>query len=594
MTYQAPVNDIALALETAAGLSNLIESGIAEGVDEDLVNAIVEEAGKFAAEELAPLNAVGDTQGASLEDGKVRLPEGWAEMYNNWAEGGWAALPCPTEFGGQGLPSVISTAVNEIWSTANLAFSLGPLLTQGAIHAVHAKATDELKQMFLPKLVSGEWAGTMNLTEPHAGTDLGALRTKAVPQADGIYLISGTKIFISYGDHEMTENIAHLVLARLPDTPAGTRGISLFVVPKFLINEDGSLGERNDVYCTGVEHKLGIHASPTCVLSFGDNGGAVGYLIGEENKGLAVMFIMMNAARLGVGIQGVAIGEAATQKAIAYANERRQGSTTQSPAGQMVPIVEHPDVRRNLLTMKALTAAARAICYATAREIDISERASDADERAKAAYRAALLTPVAKAYSTDLAVEVASIGVQVHGGMGYIEETGAAQYLRDARILPIYEGTNGVQSIDLVTRKLPIERGEVVKGFIAELNQIVADVKASNAPGFDVMANNLDAANKALERATVWIGQKVMSSPDEALAGATPYLRLFGIASGGAYLAKAALAASRKANGAAAGPVELAKFYAGNISVQADGYARTITDGGASLLEAPADMFAAS
>lgn len=594
MTYQAPIDDITLALEAAGGLSNLIASEAIDVVDTDLVMAVIREAGKFAAEELAPLNIVGDREGAVLRDGKVVLPDAWVEVYKHWIEGGWPALPCPPEFGGQGLPHILSTAISEIWSSANLSFALGPLLTQGAVHAIHAKASDQLRKMFLPKLVSGEWAGTMNLTEPHAGSDLGELRAKAEPNGDGTYKISGTKIFISYGDHNLTENIVHLALARLPNAPAGTRGISLFLVPKYQINSDGSLGERNDVFCTGLERKLGIHASPTCVLSYGDNGGAQGYLIGEEHEGLSVMFLMMNAARLGVGIQGVAVAEAATQKAVAYANQRKQGRARGMPAGQISPIVQHPDVRRNLLTMKALTAAARLICYATARELDIASYSRDPALRAQAAHRAALLTPVAKAYSTDVAVEVSSIGIQVHGGMGFIEETGAAQYFRDARILPIYEGTNGIQSIDLVARKLPLDNGAVVRSYITELSETVAKVKSVNALGFGVIAEGIEEANSALATATCWMCKKVESAPDEALAGATPYLQLFGIAAGGAYLARAALRDSYYGNGRPTGLAEVAKFFASNISQQSSGIARIVMGGGAAVLNAPASVLEVS
>ncbi len=371
MAYTAPVDDIVFALKTAVGLDDLISSGVYEGLDEDTVRAVIEEAGKFGAEVLDPLNRVGDKTTSRLVGDTVETPPGWKEAYKQFAEGGWSALPCPEEFGGQGLPSVVSMAACEIWNASNLSFGLCPLLTQGAIDALHVDGSDDLKAKYLPKMVSGEWTGTMNLTEPQAGSDLAAVRTKAVPQGDGTYRLFGTKIFITYGEHELSENIIHMVLARLPDAPAGTKGISLFLVPKRLLNADGSPGVRNDVVCAGLEHKLGIHASPTCVMKFGEKGGAVGYLVGQENRGLNTMFIMMNAARLAVGVQGVAIAERATQHAIAYANERKQGRTASSKPGEMGPIVEHADIRRALMTMKALTAAARAICLVTAREIDI-------------------------------------------------------------------------------------------------------------------------------------------------------------------------------------------------------------------------------
>src|SRR5215510_9234739 len=425
MTYQAPLDDILHALKTAADLDDLIAQGLLDGVDEDTIRAVIEEAGKFGAEVLDPLNGPGDREGSKLIDGKVVTPPGWSQAYQQFAAGGWGALAAPEEWGGQNLPQVIATAAGEVWNSANLAFGLCPLLTFGAIDALEAQGSDELKRLYLPKMVSGEWTGTMNLTEPHAGSDLGHLRTRAERRPDGTYRIFGTKIFITYGDHEMTDNIIHLVLARLPDAPPGTRGISLFLVPKVLVNPDGSLGARNDVACAGVEHKLGIHASPTCVMKYGEKDGAVGYLVGEENRGLNVMFIMMNAARLAVGMQGVAVAEGARQGALAYAKERRQGRSPSAKSAEMSPIIEHPDIRRSLLTMKALTQAARAICLVTARETDIARSAKDPAQRAAAANRVALLTPVAKAFSTDIGCEVASIGVQIHGGMGFIEETGA-------------------------------------------------------------------------------------------------------------------------------------------------------------------------
>ena len=583
MTYHAPLDDLSRALESAAGLTGLIESGIYGELDAETIQAVIEEAGKFAADTLAPLNWKGDRTGVTLKDGVVTTPEGWGAAYTAWAQAGWAALPCATEFGGQGLPHVLSTAVGEIWNSANLAFGLCPLLTQGAIDAIVAHGTPELKALYLPKMIAGQWTGTMNLTEPHAGSDLGTLRTKAERQADASYKITGTKIYITYGEHDLTENIIHLVLARLPDAPPGTRGISLFLVPKFLVDKDGTLGARNDVKCVGIEHKLGIHASPTCTMAYGEKGGATGYLIGEENKGLNVMFIMMNAARLAVGVQGVSVAEAATQKAVQYANERRQGRATGAPAGDMSPIIQHPDVRRNLMTMKALTAAARAICLATAREIDVAERSKDPAARKAAHMRGALLTPVAKSFSTDIGCEVASIGVQVHGGMGFVEETGAAQYYRDARILPIYEGTNGIQAIDLVTRKLPLEGGAVARAYIAELKATADEVRRSNTPEFGRMGERLDEAVDALTEASQWMSKALVSNQDAALAGAAPYLRLFGLASGGTYLARAALASAR-AGHASATHVATARFFAENLAAAAPGLARTILDGADSVL----------
>jgi alkylation response protein AidB-like acyl-CoA dehydrogenase len=582
MTYQAPVDDIMQALKTAAGLDGLIADGVLEGVDEETIRAVIAEAGKFGTEVLEPLNTPGDRAGSKLVDGKVVTPPGWKEAYAQYVAGGWNGLGAPAKWGGQELPQVVATAAAEIWDSANLSFGLCPLLTHGAIDALEAQGSEGLKRTYLPRMVTGEWTGTMNLTEPHAGSDLGQLKTRAERRPDGSYRIFGTKIFITYGDHEMTDNIVHLVLARLTDAPPGTRGISLFLVPKHLVNPDGSLGARNDVVCAGVEHKLGIHASPTCVMKYGEKDGAVGYLVGEENRGLNVMFIMMNAARLAVGVQGVALAERATQRAVAYARERRQGRSAATGGTDMVPIVEHPDIRRSLLTMKALTQAARAICLVTARETDIARRGKDPAARAAAANRVALLTPVAKAFSTDIGCEVASIGVQVHGGMGFIEETGAAQIYRDARILPIYEGTNGIQALDLVTRKLPLEGGKVAAAFIGELQPTAEEVRASNRPEFGRMGERLGEAVAALAEASRWMGSALQSNPEAAMAGATPYLRLFGLAAGGVYLARGALAAARA--GGQGQPIVLARFFAENIATAAAGLKDTVVGGADSTL----------
>jgi acyl-CoA dehydrogenase len=584
MAYQAPVDDIMHALKTAAGLDGVIERGILS-VDEDTIRAVIEEAGKFGAEVLDPLSVVGDRTGSKLVDGKVVTPPGWKEAYKQFAEGGWGGLQAPEEWGGQNLPNLLSTAAGEIWNSANLAFGLCPLLTFGAIDAIELQGSEQLRKTYLPKMVSGEWTGTMNLTEPQAGSDLGALTTRAEKQADGTYRIFGTKIFITYGDHEMTDNIIHLVLARLPDAQPGTRGISLFLVPKYLVNKDGSVGARNDVTCASLEHKLGIHASPTAMMKYGEKDGAIGYLVGEENRGLNVMFIMMNAARLAVGMQGVAVAERATQQAMAYAKERRQGRSMSAKSAGMSPIIEHADIRRNLMTMKALTQAARAICLVTAKETDVSRRAKDMAERAAAAHRVALLTPIAKAFSTDIGCEVASIGVQIHGGMGFIEETGAAQHYRDARILPIYEGTNGIQAIDLVMRKLPLEGGKVVAGYIGELQQTVDEVRASNRPEFGRMGERLGEAVAALAEASRWMGGALQKNPEAALAGAAPYLRLFGLAAGGVYLAKGALAAARSGSSAPHGqPIAIARFFAENLATAAAGLKDAVVSGADSTL----------
>ncbi|MCB1386707.1 MAG: acyl-CoA dehydrogenase C-terminal domain-containing protein [Nitratireductor sp.] len=590
--YRAPVSEIAFTLKEVAGLQSAIEAGILPNLSDDLVDAVLEEAGKFASDRIAPLNTAGDQQGSRVADGVVTTPQGWKETYKAWAEAGWNSISAPEEHGGQELGAMMALAASEMWNSASMAWALCPLLTVGAIEALDKHGAEDLKQKFLARIVSGEWTGTMNLTEPQAGTDLAALKSRAERCEDGTYRISGQKIFITYGEHDMTENICHLVLARLPDAPAGTRGISLFLVPKFLVNDDGSLGARNDLFCQSVEHKLGIHASPTCVMIYGDGfkdsgvgAGAVGYLIGEENRGLNCMFTMMNNARLNVGIQGVAIAEAAYQHALAYAHERRQGKAPNagnegSATDGMSPIVEHPDVMRNLLTMKAMIRAARGICYSCAHALDMAH-ASEGGEGTEWSARAGLLTPIAKAFSTDIGVEVASIGVQVHGGMGFIEETGAAQFLRDARINPIYEGTNGVQAIDLVTRKLPLANGEAVKAYIGELRAIAEQVRGANHPEFGETADRLNAALDDVEAATGWMLQALAAGRiDQVLAGATPYLRLFGLAAGGAYLAKAGLA------GDAGEHAVLARFYAENLLGETAGLKTTVTEGAQSLLAA--------
>jgi alkylation response protein AidB-like acyl-CoA dehydrogenase len=581
MTYRAPINDMLLALNHGAGLQAAVQAGHYGDFDADITAAVLEEAGRFASDVLAPLNRVGDEHGIKLDDGKVTTAPGWPDAYQRWAAAGWNAVSGAEAFGGQGLPLAINAACTEIWSASNIAFGLCPLLTLSAIEALDAHGSAELKKIYLEKLVSGEWTGTMQLTEPQAGSDVGALRTRAERAPDGSYRIKGTKIFITYGDHDMTDNIVHFVLARLPDAPAGTKGISLFLIPKFLVNADGSLGARNDIYVSGIEHKLGMHASPTCTMTMGDHGGAIGYLIGEENKGMLCMFTMMNQARLGVGLEGVGIADRAYQQALAFAQERRQGraigSAGDKPGNGSDPIIVHPDVKRMLMQMRALTAAARTICYATAVTLDISVRAKDAKTRSDAAARGALLTPIAKAFSTDIGNEVASLGVQIHGGMGFIEETGAAQHLRDARITPIYEGTNGIQSIDLVTRKLAANGGASVWSLLDELSGIVKQVEASNDPAFGTAGAKLRDALGSLDRTSRWLLERVTSAPNDALAGATPYLRLFGSTLGGCMLAGEALAA-RDVAGDPQRYVTLARFFAENISVQAGALERTVID----------------
>ena len=584
MTYRAPVSDIAFTLKHSAGLKRAIDEGLYGDLSEDVVDAVLEEAGKFASTVIAPLNAVGDKHGTPFKDGAVTMPPGWKQAYTAWAQGGWNGLAASEQWGGQGLPHALNAACIEMWNSASMAFGIGPVLTMGAVEALERHGTDALKQKYLEKLTTGEWMGTMQLTEPQAGSDVGALRSRAERAPDGTYRITGSKIFITYGEHDLTDNIIHFVLARLPDAPPGTKGISLFLVPKFHVGDDGQLGARNDARCHSIEHKLGIHGSPTCTMVYGDNGGATGWLVGEENRGLNCMFTMMNNARLAVGLQGVAIAERATQAALAYANERRQG---RAGANGSSPIVAHADVRRMLLTMRALTHAARAICYATGAAIDRSHRAGDDAARKAAHERASLLTPVAKAFSTDIGVEVASLGVQVHGGMGFVEETGAAQHYRDARIAPIYEGTNGIQAIDLVTRKLPMSGGAVVKAYLDELRATVTTVQAANDPAFGATGARLAEAVEALDRATTWLLGKLDRSPDAALAGATPYLRLFACAAGGCALAEEGLAESRLNGGIdGGGRVALARFFAENIAVQARGLETTVTEGADSIAAA--------
>jgi len=594
MTYRAPINDILLALNHGAGLQAAVDAGHLGDYDADIAAAVLEEAGKFASDVLAPLNRVGDQNGVKLADGKVTTAPGWPDAYQRWTAAGWNAVAGNEAFGGQGLPGAINAACTEIWSAANIAFELCPLLTGSAIEALDAHGSDELKNIYLAKLISGEWPGTMQLTEPHAGSDVGLLRSRAERADDGTYRISGTKIFITYGDHDMTENIIHFVLARLPDAPAGTKGISLFLIPKFLVNADGSLGARNDIYPSGVEHKLGIHASPTCTMTMGDNGGAVGYLIGEENRGMQCMFTMMNQARLGVGLQGVGLADRAYQQALAYAQERKQGKAVGATGAGPDPIIVHPDIKRMLLQMRAMTAAARTICYATAVALDVAARAKDPAVRATAAARGALLTPIAKAFSTDIGNEVASLGVQIHGGMGFIEETGAAQHLRDARITPIYEGTNGIQSIDLVTRKLGVKGGESVWALLSELSDIVKRVETSNDPAFGATGLRLREALESLERTSHWLLERLGTAPNEALAGATPYLRLFGSTLGGCMLASEAMAA-RDGGDRFGDPkryVALARYFAENVAVQAPSLERTVMESADTVLGADAILLA--
>jgi acyl-CoA dehydrogenase len=585
MPYRSPVADILFSLRAVADLPGMIGQGLAGDLDWDAVSSIVAEAGRFAAEEIAPLNRAGDLAGAAYENGVVTTPPGFADVYRRWAEAGWNGVSAPAEFGGMGLPHIVNVACTEIWNGASMAFALCPLLTEGAVHALQAFGSRELLDVYLSPMISGRWTGTMNLTEPQAGSDLNAVRTRAERAGDGSYRLFGQKIFITYGEHDMAENIVHLVLARLPGAPAGTRGLSLFLAPKFLVDADRSIGERNDLRCAGIEHKLGIHGSPTCVMVYGDNEGAKAWLIGEENRGLNAMFVMMNAARLAVGTQGVAIADRAYQQALTYARERRQGRAARG--GQaMSPIIEHPDVQRMLMTMKANVHAARGICHLTGVSLDLASHAHNEADRTAAANRAALLTPIAKAFSTDIGDEATSIGVQVHGGMGYVEETGAAQHMRDSRIAAIYEGANGIHAIDLVQRKLRLAGGETVRREIEGIREVAGAVAGRGGARFGATAERLAEATDALEESTRLMVDWLARDQHAALAGASQYLRLFGLALGGACLAKAGLAAEalvESGDKGELGRVGLARFFAEKLATAAPGLARAIASGGAPL-----------
>ncbi len=570
MTFRAPVRDLALALQTA-GHPTLLGVGFPE-LDDNTVIAVLEAAGAFTENELAPLNRKGDQVGAKFENGKVRAAPGFADAYQAFVAGGWNSLSADPEHGGQGLTKAMELAVFEMVHASNMAFGLCPMLTQGAIEALDLHGTERQKSVFLPKLVSGEWTGTMNLTEPQAGSDLAAVTTRAEPDGQGGYLITGQKIFITWGDHDAAENICHLILARLPDAPPGVKGISLFLAPKQLVDEAGNLGAANDLRAGSIEHKLGIHGSPTCVMLFE---GAKAELVGQANNGIAHMFTMMNAARLQVGVQGVAIAERAFQQALAFSQERKQGRAAWGADGT---IYGHPDVRRMLLLMKAKIEAARGICLLTGVQSDLARLAGSDAERTTARQRQELLTPIAKAWSTDVGVEVASLGVQVHGGMGFIEETGAAQHYRDARIAPIYEGTNGIQAIDLVGRKVPMDDGSVMDALCAEMHEAVGELRG--VAGLAPVADRLEPAIAALERATDWI---LANKGPNALSAATPYLRLAGDVIGGWVLAKQALATAAATDDWSQSKSAIARFYAAQVLAQAPGLADGVLDGAGDL-----------
>ena len=589
--YTAPIRDMRFTMDALGLLPELTKLPDYADATEDLRDAMLEEAGKLAADIIAPLNESGDKQGVVLENGVVRTPDGFKEAYAAFVEGGWNSLPFDPEFGGQGLPWLFSFATTEMWVSANNAWGLCPILTSGAVELLREHGTDEQKALYLEKLVSGEWNGTMNLTEPQAGSDVGALRCRAEKEGDH-YRIRGQKIFISWGEHDMTDNIVHMVLARTPDAPAGTRGVSLFIVPKFLVNPNGGLGDRNDVRCIALENKLGIHACPTCALSFGEADGAIGYLVGEENRGLNNMFTMMNNARLGIGLTGLSIAERAYQQARDFAKDRVQGS-----AGNAVTIINHPDVRRMLLTMKATVEAMRGLIYDTVASLDIARAHPDADTREAARKRADLLTPVVKAWCTDMGVEVASLGIQVHGGTGYMEDTGAVQHWRDSRIAPIYEGTNGIQAIDLVTRKIFRDGGAGVADFAAETRVVLAALDAESDVVSAALHSHLSQALETLETATQGLIDIAADGPDKALAGATPYIRLFSLLAGGVIMARGALAAAKELNADGAdvdflnAKRQTAHFFAENILSQAPALLPTILHGYAPILEFSEDQF---
>ncbi len=594
-SYVAPLKDMMFVLTELAGLDKVAALPGYEEATTDVVEAILDESAKFTGGVLDPLNWSGDQEGAKWADKAVTMPKGFKEAYAQFVDNGWNALGGNPEFGGQGLPKVVSAAVQEMWKSANMSFSLCPLLTLGAIEALELAGSDEQKAMYLPNMISGKWTGTMNITEPQAGSDLAAIRSRAVPQGDGTYRIFGQKIFITYGDHDMAENTIHLVLARTPDAPEGVKGISLFVVPKFLVNADGSLGERNDAYCVSIEHKLGIHASPTCVMVHGDNGGAIGTLVGKENEGLKYMFVMMNAARFAVGLEGLAVTERAYQHAVAYARDRVQGRAIEgSPAP--VAIIRHPDIRRMLMLMRSHVEAMRALAYAVAAAHDASHRHPDAAQRAQNQAFVDLMIPVVKGWSTETGNAMSYLGVQIHGGMGFVEETGAAQYMRDARITTIYEGTTGIQANDLMGRKIAREGGATAKAVIAMMRVTQQEVAAQPGVAFAAIAaalgRGIDAVGEATDHIVANYGKDVRA----VAAGAVPFLKLMGNVAGGWMMARASLVAQAKISGGDADPfypakIATARFYAEHVMAAAPGLARVVVDAGNSALELDESMF---
>ena len=594
-TYVAPVKDMLFNMNELAGLQEITTLPGNEDVSLDLVEAILDEAGKFATEVVDPLNPVGDKQGNKWDNGVVTTADGFKQAYATFCETGWNGMPASTEFGGQGLPVTVSTAVLEMWKSASISFSLCQMLTLGAVEAIAHHATDELKATYLPNMVSGKWTGTMNLTEPQAGSDLAAIRSKAEPRGDGSYAITGTKIFITWGEHDMAENIIHLVLARLPDAPPGVKGISLFIAPKFLVNADGSLGERNDLICASIEHKMGIHGSATAVMSFGDKGGAIGYLVGEANRGLEYMFTMMNHARLNVGLEGVGVSERSYQHALAYARDRIQGRIVGDKSGEKKPILHHPDVRRMLMDMKTRTEAGRAIAYYVAGCMDRAKSHPDADVRAANQRRLELLTPVVKGWCTENAQGITWNGVQVHGGMGFIEETGAALYMRDARIITIYEGTTAIQANDLIGRKTAKEGGKSMQQLLADIAETGAALRASNDPALKSLADALGEGIAALDEATNWLLANYEATPQAAHAGSVPFLKLTGIVVGGWLMARSAQIAAGRLNEADGdfykAKMATAAYFAKHVIPEANAYRDAIVNGADAVLALEEALF---
>jgi len=584
--YRPPLRDVNFVLDHLVDLEGLCELPAYASLDPDTMKGVLEENARFVAEVIAPLNRIGDTVGSVFEPATntVRTPEGFIDAYRQYVDAGWGGVPFPEVYDGGGFPWLVGIVMQEFISSANMAFSMAPLLTQGAIDLLMHHGSEEQKEKYLKRMVTGEWTGTMNLTEPQAGSDVGAVRTKAVPQADGTYRITGTKIYISFGEHDMAENIVHLVLARTPDAPAGTKGISCFIVPKYLVNDDGSLGARNDVKVVSIEHKMGIKASPTCVMSFGEDDGAIGYLIGEENRGMSYMFTMMNNARLSVGLEGLSLAERAYQDALQYSQERRQGRAPGAPAGEMSLIIDLPDVRRMLLTMRSIIDALRAIIYVNAQALDLAAHHPDEDVRQRNQELVELLIPVSKGFGTDMGIEATSLAIQVYGGMGYIEESGVPQHFRDARITSIYEGTNGIQAMDLVGRKLPMRAGGVMDDYLTQIGSLVAQLDDAGAE-FAGIRDRIDESLTCVRTTVIWLMEHGIADVRNALAGATPFLRMFGLLVGARYLADSALAAKADID-AGNGDTEylnaritVARFYCDNLLPGVLGLESAVTAG---------------